>query len=279
MENEINEMKALEAKSPISNAAKHLKGEFKFCSVDFFIRSNELAFRKLKPPIKLTMQKYLDKLSKKININQFISKTKPINKDLLNRKSDHYTKLYGKENIFDEINIEEKIIPINILNTIKNNRQDEYRSKLIQEVRNKHKIFPQIGQYNPKYTVIEKNIPSIDFNKLHSNHENFNNQNKKRKKTSDNKIKNEKFQKNKLKLLNDINNNNLKTRNKIESVRYFKNNSNTEASSYFKNNTMNDNLMTITFNNFEPSKNKNLRKMIFEDALNKNKTKLIKNKN
>ena len=71
----------------------------------------------------------------------------------------------------------------------------------------------------------------------------------------------------------------MKTRNKIESVRYFKNNSNTEASSYFKNNTMNDNLMTITFNNFEPSKNKNLRKMIFEDALNKNKTKLIKNKN
>ena len=279
MENEINEMKALEAKSPISNAAKHLKGEFKFCSVDFFIRSNELAFRKLKPPIKLTMQKYLDKLSKKININKFVSKSKPINKELLNRKSDQYTRLYGKENIFDEINIEEKIIPINILNIIKNNRQDEYRSKLIQEVRNKHKIFPQIGQYNPKYTVIEKNIPSIDFNKLHSNHENFNNQNKKRKKTSDNKIKNEKFQKNKLKLQNDINNNNLKTRNKIESVRYFKNNSNTEASSYFKNNTMNDNLMTITFNNFEPSKNKNLRKMIFEDALNKNKTKLIKNKN
>ena len=53
MENEINEMKALEAKYPLSNIAKHLKGEFKFSSVDFFIRTNELMFRKFQPSIKL----------------------------------------------------------------------------------------------------------------------------------------------------------------------------------------------------------------------------------
>ena len=278
MENEINEMKALEAKSPLSNIAKHLKGEFKFSSVDFFIRSNELTFRKYQPPIKLTMQKYLDKLSKKININKFISKTKPINKELLNRKSDEYTKLYGKENIFDQPNIEKKIIPLKILNIIKINRQDEDKSKVIQEVRNKHKIFPQIGQYNPKYNVIEKNIPSIYFNKLHSFNENLINLNKKRKKLFNNSIKDEQVKNNRIKLQSDYNDN-FKTRNKNESVKYFKNNSNTEASSYYKNNTLNDNIMSITYNNFSPGKNKNLRKIIFEDSLNKKKIKLTINQN
>ncbi len=271
MENEINEMKALEAKSPLSNIAKHLKGEFKFSSVDFFIRTNELMFRKFQPSIKLSMQKYLDKLSKKININKFVSKSKPINKELLNRKSDQYTRLYGKENIFDQPNIEKKIIPLNIINIIKTNRQDEDRSKLIQEVKNKHKIFPQIGQYNPNYNVIDKKIPSVYFNKFHSYNDNLNNLNKKRKKLFNNKIKDEKIKNIKIKLQSDIYNNNFKTRNKNESVRYFKNNSNTEASSYYKNNTLNDNLMSITYNNISSNKNKNLRKIIFENSLNKKK--------
>ena len=80
-------MKDLEAKSPLTNTAKNLKRGFKFINVDLFIRTNELAFRKLKPSNKLTIQKYLDTLSKKIKINKFISKRKPINKELLNCKS------------------------------------------------------------------------------------------------------------------------------------------------------------------------------------------------
>lgn len=78
-------------------------------------------------------------------------------------------------------------------NIIKNNRQDEDWLKLIQEIRNQHKIFPQIGQILSKYNVIEKNFPIIYYKIFHSYNDYFNNLNKKRKENFDNEVKEEKF--------------------------------------------------------------------------------------
>ena len=229
MENEIKEMKEIEAEPSISTASKHINGEFKYSSIKYFIKNKEIKLKKGNPEINIAMEKILDRLSKGININKFISNSKPLNQKLLNRKCDSLTKIYGQENIYDNYEKDKNpIIAKHILNTIQNNRETEKKAKIIKKINSKYKSLPDIGQYSPKYNVIRKNIPAYDFSK----YVNFrNNKNKKSKKIISYKyLSEEKIKKIKEKLKEKA----FKSINVERNYRINNNISNTEASSLFK---------------------------------------------